>query len=128
MKTLGVFLLCAVPVVGIAQPVDSLELKSKLRFHGESVYSPWSIAQSAAYAGILQGSGSPDEWGQGSGAYGKRLASTVGRSAIHGVLAVSLDSALHQDPRYFRSRSTGLWRRTGHALRGTILTREDRGG
>ena len=61
-------------------------------------------------------------------AYGKRFASTVGCSAIHGALAFGLDSTLHQDPRYFRSRSTGFWRRTAHALRGTILTRTDRGG
>jgi hypothetical protein len=106
--------------------VDALDLKSKLRFHGESVYSPWSMAGAAAYAGILQGIGTPEEWGQG--AYGKRVASTVGCSAIHAVLAFGLDSTLHQDPRYFRSRSTGFWRRTAHALRGTILTRTDRGG
>jgi hypothetical protein len=47
---------------------------------------------------------------------------------IHGTLAFGLDSALHQDPRYYRSRATGFWPRTGHALRGTILTRTDRGG
>ena len=70
----------------------------------------------------------PREWGQGGGAYGKRFASTVACSAIHGAIAFGLDSTLHQDPRYFRSLSTGFWRRTAHALRGTILTRTDRGG
>jgi hypothetical protein len=128
MTVLSVVLLCSVSVVGIAQPVDSFDLKSKLRFHAESVGSPWSMAGSAAYAGILQGIGTPEEWGQGTDAYGKRFASTVGCSAIHGVLAFGLDSTLHQDPRYFRSRRTGFWRRTAHALRGTILTRTDRGG
>ena len=127
MTILSVVLLCVVPVAGMAQPADSFDLKSKLRFHAESVYSPWSMAGSAAYAGILQEIGTPEEWGQGAGAYGKRFASTVGYSAIHGVLAFGLDSTLHQDPRYFRSRSTGFWRRTAHALRGTILTRTDRG-
>lgn len=126
MTLCSVVLLCAVPVAGVAQPVDSLDLKGKLRFHGESVYSPWSLAGSAAYAGILAGTGTPDEWGQG--AYGKHFASTVGGSAIHGVLAFGLDSTLHQDPRYYRSLSTGFWRRTAHALRGTILTRTDSGG
>src|SRR4029077_2587016 len=42
--------------------------------------------------------------------------------------AFGLDTALHQDPRYYRSLSTGFWRRTGHAVRGTILTRTDAGG
>jgi hypothetical protein len=128
MTTLSMALLWAIPVAGLAQSVDSLDLKGKLRFHEQGVYGPWSMAGSAAYAGILQELDAPEEWGQGAGAYGKRFVSTVGCSAIHAALAFGLDSTLHQDPRYFRSRSTGFWRRTGHALRGTILTRTDRGG
>jgi hypothetical protein len=128
MTILTVVLLCAVPVVGMAQPVGSLDLRGKLRFHVESVTSPWALTGSAAYAGLLQEVGAPREWGQGTGAYGKRLASTLGGVAIYGALGFGLDSALHEDPRYYRSRSTGFWRRTGHALRGTILTRTDRGG
>jgi hypothetical protein len=112
----------------MAQPIDSVSWKSKLSFHAESVYSPTAMAGSAAYAGILQEIGTPEEWGQGGNAYGKRVASTVGYTAIYGALAFGLDSTLHQDPRYFRSRSLGFWRRTAHALRGTILTRTDRGG
>ena len=128
MTTLSVALLSVVPVVAMAQAPDSLDLGDKLRFHAESVYSPLSLAGSVAYAGILQELDAPEEWGQGAGAYGKRFVSTVGCSAIHAALAFGLDSTLHQDPRYFRSRSKGFWRRTAHALRGTILTRTDSGG
>lgn len=128
MQILRVLLLCAFPVAGLAQPADAFGLKSKLRFHVESVASPWSVAGSAAYAGILHKIDTPDEWGQGAGAYGRRFASTLACSGIHAVLAFGLDSTLHQDPRYFRSGGTGFWRRTAHALRGTILTRTDRGG
>jgi hypothetical protein len=128
MKLLSAVLLCAVPVAGLAQSVDSFNVESKLRFHADAVYSPWSMAESAAYAGILQGLDTPKEWGQGGGAYGKRLASTIASSGIHSVLAFGLDSTLHQDPRYFRSHDTGFWRRTAHAFRGTILTRTDSGG
>jgi hypothetical protein len=128
MTTLSVALLSVVPVVAMAQTADSLDLGDKLRFHAESVYSPLSLAGSAAYAGVLQELDAPEEWGQGAGAYGKRFVSTVGCSAIHAALAFGLDSTLHQDPRYFRSRSKGFWRRTAHAFRGTILTRTDSGG
>ncbi len=121
-------LLFAVSIAGMAQPAAPLDVMDKLNFHAQSVGSPWSLAESAAYAGILQGLDAPEEWGQGAGAYGKRFASTLGGSAIHGVLAFGLDSTLHQDPRYFRSRDKGFWRRTAHAFRGTILTRTDRGG
>src|ERR1035437_8110836 len=65
---LSVVLLCAVPLAGVAQPADAFDLNGKLRFHAESIYSPWSMAGSAAYAGILQGLDAPEEWGQGTGA------------------------------------------------------------
>ncbi len=127
MTIAGALLLCVVPIAAMAQPVEPLNVRSKLNFHAQSVGSPMSLAETAAYAGILQGLNSPREWGQGGGAYGKRFASALGGSAIHGALAFGLDSALHQDPRYFRSQ-TGFLRRTAHAFRGTILTRTDGGG
>src|SRR5580698_5496397 len=128
MTICGALLLCAVPVAGMAQAVDPLDAMSKLNFHAQSVFSPLSLAETAAYAGILQGLDTPKEWGQGAGAYGERFASALGGSAIHGALAFGLDSTLHQDPRYYRSRDTGFWRRTAHAFRGTILTHTDSGG
>jgi hypothetical protein len=128
MTIVSVVLLCMVPVAAMAQPAEPLTVMSKLSFHAQSVGSPLSMAETAAYAGILQGLNSPREWGQGGGAYGKRLASAFGGSAIHGALAFGLDSALHQDPRYFRSLDTGILRRTAHAFRGTILTHTDSGG
>ena len=128
MRICCAVLLCVVPVAALAQPVEPFDAMSKLNFHAQSVGSPWSLAETAAYAAILHGLDSPREWGQGAGAYGKRFASTLGASSIHGALAFGLDSTLHQDPRYFRSRDTGFLRRTAHAFRGTILTRTDRGG
>jgi len=128
MTILSAVLLCAVPVAGMAQSADSLTVESKLRYHANAAYSPWSMAESVAYAGILQELDTPKEWGQGGDAYAKRLASTLASSGIHSTLAFGLDSTLHQDPRYFRSRDTGFLRRTAHAFRGTILTRTDRGG
>jgi hypothetical protein len=108
--------------------IAPLDWQGKLLFHAESAYGPWSIAGIAAYAGFLQEINSPKEWGQGAGAYEERFASTLGWAGIHGVLAFGLDSTLHEDPRYYRSRSTGFWRRSAHALRGTLLTRTDAGG
>lgn len=83
------FLLLAVSVAGVAQQATPLDVMDKLSFHAQSVGSPWSLAESAAYAGILQGLDAPEEWGQGAGAYGKRFASTLGGSAIHGALALA---------------------------------------
>ena len=116
-----------IPITGFGQTPDSLDWKGKLHFHAESTYSPTAIVGIALYSGILQEADVPEEWGQGAGAYGKRFGSTLAWSGIHSVLAFGLDSTLHQDPRYFRSGEKGLWRRSGHALRGTLLTRTDTG-
>jgi hypothetical protein len=115
------------PVPSVVQTNDALGWQGKLEFHGHNIYGPFALVGDLAYAGFLQETNSPKEWGQGFDAYGKRLASASAASAIHGVLAFGLDSALHQDPRYYRSGATGFWRRSGHALRGTILTRTDAG-
>jgi hypothetical protein len=118
----------AIPIPGLSQTVDPLDWQDKLALHAKATYGPAAIAGLAAYAGFLQEVDSPREWGGGAGAYGERFASAAGAAGIHGVLAFGLDSALHQDPRYFRAGAGGFWRRTGHALRGTILTRTDSGG
>lgn len=121
-------LLLAIPMAGMAQKFEPLDWKGKLVFHAKATYGPWALAGIGAYAGFLQKTNSPREWGQGASGYDKRLASTVGAAGIHGVLAFGMDTALHQDPRYYRAGGAGLWRRTGHAIRGTILTRTDAGG
>jgi hypothetical protein len=118
----------AIPKSGLSQTVEPLDWEGKLQFHANATYGPTAIAGLATYAGFLQAVDSPKEWGGGAGAYGKRFASAAGAARIHGVLAFGLDSALRQDPRYFRAGSSCFWRRSGHALRGTILTRTDSGG
>jgi hypothetical protein len=119
--------LAAIPFACMSQSPDPLDWSGKLLYHAESTYRPMSILGFAAYAGVLQSFDAPKEWGQGASGYGKRFASTVAWSGIHSTLAFGLDSTLHQDPRYHRAGSGG-WRRVGHALRETILTRTDGGG
>jgi hypothetical protein len=113
--------------VGLSENLDPTGWPSKLRFHAVSAYGPAALAGSAVITSYLQGTDSPREWGQAGAGYGKRLGSTLAYSGIRNLLAFGLDSALHQDPRYYRSGDTGLWRRTKHAFRGTILTRTDSG-
>jgi len=65
MKIYSAVLLCAIPIAALAQPVDPLDAMSNLNFHAKNVDSPWSLLESAAYAGIFQGLDTPREWGQG---------------------------------------------------------------
>ncbi len=125
---LAVAVWAASPVRGLSQTPEPLDVVGKLHYHAKATYDPFALAGIAAYAGVLQADNAPTEWGQGAAAYGKRFGSTLAWSGIHSTLAFGLDSTLHQDPRYFRSKDTGFWRRSGHALRGTLMTRTDLGG
>ena len=127
-SVLIVVLMCAVSIAGIAQTPAALDVSGKLRYHAERTFSPGALAMSGVKAGYSQLTDSPTEWGQGGAGYGKRVGSSIASSGVRAGLAFGLDSALHQDPRYYRSDSTGFWPRTAHALRGTILTRTDSGG
>lgn len=124
-KLLSIF---AISTACLAQSLTPLDVSGKLLYHAHNTYSPMAILGFAAYAGVLQAIDTPEEWGQGAGPYGKRVASTAAWSGIHSAMAFGLDSALHQDPRYYRSEDTGFWRRAGHAVRGTVLTHTDSGG
>ncbi len=126
-RCFGLCLFGMLPFTLSAQQFEPLDVKGKALFHGERVYGLDSMAKLAAVAGVLQLQNAPEEWGHGGAAYGKRLGATVGYEAIRSTLAFGLDTTLHQDPRYFRSTSTNFWRRTGHALRGTVITHKDDG-
>ena len=129
MKSAALVLSCVLPLGAAAQTADALSTGDKLRFHVEAAYSPTALLGLAAYAGVLQSLDAPDEWSHGGAAvYGKRVASMAGWAGVHSALAFGLDSTLHEDPRYFRAAAGGFWRRAGHSLRGTILTRTDSGG
>jgi hypothetical protein len=117
----------AIPIIGLAQSFTSLNVTDKLNYQIRQSVGPLALLGDAVYAGILQEADTPAEWGQGGSAYGKRFGVTVACSGIHSVLAFGLDSTLHEDPRYFRSGAGGFFRRTGHALRGTMLTHTDSG-
>ncbi len=117
----------AIPKPGLSQPSETWTASDKLSYHLTQSVGPLALLEDAAYAGILQEADSPAEWGQGGRGYGKRYASAIAASGIHGALAFGLDSTLHEDPRYYRAASGGFTRRLGHALRGTILTRTDKG-
>src|SRR5437588_12523764 len=125
MLAIGVAL--AVPGAGSAQQLEAWGVSNKLSYHVKQSVGPLALVGSAAYAAILQEADTPTEWGQGGSGYAKRFGSTIACSGIHSALAFGLDATLHEDPRYYRAVSGRLLRRTGPAVRGTILTHTDKG-
>lgn len=109
----------SLPPIGVAD---------KLRIHALRVVSPDKWVGWAAYAGLQQLRDSPPEWGQGASGYGRRFASNAGYTAVRNVLGFGLDSTLHEDPRYHKSKRTGFGPRTADALRQIFVCHTDSGG
>ncbi|HEX6043711.1 MAG TPA: hypothetical protein VFZ22_04425 [Pyrinomonadaceae bacterium] len=88
---------------------------------------PFSVARSAAAAGIGQWKDSPEEWGQGMKGYGKRFASGMGRNAIQQSVTYGMDEAFGLDTRFHRSNREGVGARVKHAFLESITSRTKSG-
>ena len=84
---------------------------------------PFRLARSAFSAGLDQWRDSPEEWGQGMKGYGKRFASSWGRSAIQTTVTYGLDEAFDLDTGFRRSNRNGVGARVKHAFLETITSR-----
>jgi hypothetical protein len=88
-----------------------------------SLLGPVPLIGEAVGAAIGQWSNAPEEWGQGSGAFWKRYGSNLAFNGIRQTITYTGSLALGEDTRYFASRRSGFWPRTGHALIGTFSAR-----
>jgi hypothetical protein len=69
----------------------------------------------------------PKEWGEGWGAYATRYAASLGTNLTRQFTAFGLESALHEDPRYFPSEEKGFRKRLKNVLLQTVVARTDSG-
>ena len=91
-------------------------------------YGPLALVGVAAYAGVLQAANAP---GVGTGRRRPTASALAPRWPGPESTALWLSVWTRRCIRTrdtFDRRGTGFWRRSGHALRGTILTRTDSGG
>ena len=85
------------------------------------------IIGSAFSAGIAQWNNTPEEWGGGASAYGKRFASSIGTSASRQGMLFGMETVLHQDPRFFPSTSKGFKARLGNVIKQVFVAKNDSG-
>src|SRR5579884_410312 len=71
-------------------------------------------------AAIGQGRGSPYEWGGGVEGFAKRYVSGLGGNMTRQGFAFVLESALHEDPRYFPSEASPKKARLVNALKQVV--------
>jgi hypothetical protein len=92
-----------------------------------SLINPWGFAKAAASGGIDHWHNKPQEWGQGWGAYGERVANIEGQYLVQKTVNYLISSPFHEDNRYFGSGKHGFWPRLEYALASSVLARHDNG-
>jgi hypothetical protein len=83
--------------------------------------SPFMYYESVAVAAGQQVISTPDGWPRTFSGYGKRVGSEVVLLVVETGVREGGDALLGLDPRYYNCRCSGIWNRTGHALKMTFL-------
>ncbi|HKV27298.1 MAG TPA: hypothetical protein VJN90_03355 [Candidatus Acidoferrales bacterium] len=79
-------------------------------------------------AALDQAHNSPESWGQGWGAYGKRYGASYADNGIGTYMTVAIfPSILHEDPRYYQMKTGGFGHRAYYSLNRLFVTRTDSG-
>jgi len=112
------------PDSGVFNPLTQRERTHRF---GKSLINPVWYAKGALSAVQNQWRDIPEEWEQGASGLGKRYGDIMGQYAIRKTVTFGFESMFHEDNRYFPSRKTGFWSRTGYALSSGILARKDNG-
>ncbi|MHB8755611.1 MAG: hypothetical protein ACYC92_11740 [Candidatus Acidiferrales bacterium] len=105
-----------------------LSFDQRLHFYAWRTYGPVTMSELIMGAALSQADDVPPEWRQGWGAYGKRIASHVGASAIGGTTEFALAEAFRLDTRYYPCTCKKIWPRVRHALLSTITARAGEDG
>jgi hypothetical protein len=118
-------------LVVASQPSDlypPLTLSQQYLWSIHQTFDPTRLFFVAAHAAIDHSRDDPAGWGQGSAGYSTRVANYLARAAVRENMAFAIRALDREDPRYFRSTSTGIWKRTRYAVSRTFIAENDRGG
>jgi len=102
----------------------------KFSYFEKPVFGPRGIFTTVFQAGLSMAnppSGYPREWRNGAGAFGRNYGNAYARNAAESFARFSVDSLLHEDPRYSRSTSKSFLGRSAHALTFTFFDKTDGG-
>jgi hypothetical protein len=108
--------------------VPPLTVGDKFKYRILGSFSVRGLLGNVVGAAIGQAMNTPSEWGQGWGAYGVRYASGLGATLSRQTFVFTLESVLHEDPRYFPSEEKTKGARIKNVLKSVVITRTDSGG
>ena len=107
-----------------------LSFSDKFTIYAHQTFGPPALVFPAFTAGMGLAnpkSHYPHEWSDGGGAFGRLYGDAIAMSTSQRTARFLTGAALHEDPRYARSRSTNPLMRTAHALAFTFIDKTDSG-
>jgi hypothetical protein len=107
--------------------VPPLNVAQKFNYRVIQAFGPRGLLDAGLGAALDQARNEPREWGGGARAFGERFGSSFGAHLSSQSMEFILESALHEDPRYFPSSQKAFGARMKHALLATVVTRTDSG-
>lgn len=111
-----------------AQPAYvPLTAPQRLTLYLKNTFSPVSLFRTAASAGWGQWRNRPEQWGEGSTAFEKRVISSYAEHVTFTTLIYGTSSLFHEDNRYIPSGETGVTPRLRYAVESSFLARHDDG-
>lgn len=106
-----------------------IEPGEKFKIAEQDTFDRGNVALAALFAGEGQLTNSNSSFGQGVQGYAHYWGTGFADIAIGNYMTEAIfPTFLHQDPRYFRRGSGGVWSRLGYAAKQIVWTRTDSGG
>lgn len=107
-----------------------LSFSDKFTIYAHQTFGPPSVIFPAFAAGMGMAnpkSHYPHEWRDGGGGFGRLYGDSIAMATSQRTARFLTGAALHEDPRYVRSRSTNPLMRTAHAFAFTFVDKTDSG-
>ena len=109
--------------------IEPLTAGQKFKLAFDDSFDPSAFLVAGFFGGISMAQNQYPPFGQGATGFGKYYGGAFADLVVGNMMTEAiLPTALHQDPRYFIQGEGGFWKRTGHAMRWTLVTRNDGGG
>lgn len=108
---------------------DYVRPDSEKRFkrYVKSVVGPMALARTTVSAGFSTWRNSPPEWGEKWEGFGRRFASSLGKSAIKNTTQFALDESFKLDSAFYRSKKTKFGGRLGDAIVSPFVAHDTKG-
>jgi hypothetical protein len=113
--------------VGSTMSAARFSVHDKFDYRVVQTFGLHGVAGAAVGAAIGQARDAPHEWGQGVPGFATRFGSGFGGQLSRQTMAFGLETALHEDPRYFPSKEKGFRARIRNVALQTLTTRKDSG-